>query len=284
MLALDKGWYIGLGSGVSKLNPDLLTDVRGVKKTESESINLKIGFDYSQSSSFELIASKLGNARLSDNSDVDYSSFDFTGIFRFYDHQEAKRKAVLDLNLYGKLGLGYLNLQSDADIEVDSRVHMLAAIGMEIGLFYGISIRTELAYVDTDAQVANITLIKRFDFSANESPERENKLLVSSQPPSADSVADDGGEGVVENLSKIQAVDATTVGLEKEIDLLDDDSDEVVNRQDKCAKSTLGYPVRENGCALLNGAIRNIEFADESAILTDQTKGTLNLESSVDRP
>ena len=56
---------------------------------------------------------------------------------------------------------------------------------------------------------------------------------------------------------------------------MDKDSDGVLDEMDQCQDTLFGYPVRENGCPLLQGEIRNIQFSTNSATLNVYTQSTL---------
>ncbi len=273
--ALEKSWFLGIGTGLTRLKPDTLSENYIVEEDGSESIHIVLGYDASQTSSFELVLSDLGAAELSGGTDVKYSSAVFTGLYRFYDWRESNRNAMLDINFFGKLGLGYLNLDTDAPIEINSRVHMLAAIGAELDVFNGVSLRGEIGYIDVDAQIVSLSLIKRFRFLSR-NPVRSH--VEASMAPRTPKDNLDSGMSTIQTEPPMpnHIVEYLSPGITEPVnELLDGDSDGISDDKDECVNSNQNYPVRNNGCSLLSGVIRNIEFASYSAELTEKTKAVL---------
>ncbi len=283
VFALNIGWYLGAGYGVSRLDPKIPFNILSVSKAQSNLTKLVMGYDLNQITSVETAISDLGQAKLENNDVVDYASADVVGIFRLYDHRERNTRSIWDFNLFAKLGLGYLKLESDTSLESGSRIHMLAGIGAEIELFSGFALRTDLEFIDSDAAAASISLVKRFRYSQERTP------IVRPTTPTAE-VPATLSQNVTEQSDSasevpVRAVDPPVEAPVKEItpikktgkaEDIDKDKDGVADHIDQCENSRSHYPVRADGCTLLDGVIRDLQFAKYSSELTAQGESILH--------
>ena len=289
--ALQPGWYLGGGYGLSHLDPEIPFDILEASETSSELARLFAGYDFSQTTSLELVLSDLGKAELSNQDQVEYAAADIVGLYRFYDYLSwHPGNRFPDLRLFGKLGLGYLHVDSDTALESESRVHMTLGVGAELEIFGGLAVRTDLEFIDSDAQAVSVSLLKRFGGKKKSPPGRDTQI----PPGGISSVGDENDkvqalETPSSETGKAQTAATNSDGLFESQPLPapmsipkptamtgDVDGDEVLDSEDQCLNSRPGYPVRENGCALLEGILANMPFDRYSSVLNQQIKNTLN--------
>ena len=274
--AFEEGWYLGAGYGASHLDPEIPFDIFEASENESELARVFAGYDFSRVGGVELVVSDLGQAELNNGDVVEYASADVVGLYRLYDHQERHHgRSIWDFNLFGKIGLGYLDLQSDTALESGSRIHMLVGVGGELNLFWGFALRTELEFIDSDALAAHVSLLKRFAF------DKPSRPLSPSAATSLPRASETGVPPATPPAASVPAPDSTLEPVRPpltpapEPQISDEDKDGVEDARDQCRGSRPGYPVRDNGCGLLNGILANIRFEQYSADLSEQTRRNL---------
>lgn len=261
LLAMTPGWYLGAGYGQSSLDPTVPFDIFETSETEGEQIRGFIGFDFDEATSMELAITELGEAVLSNEDTVLYRAADIVGLYRFYDYQRAHGGRGIDLNVFARLGLGYLDLQSDTAIEPASRIHMLAGAGVELRLLGPLGLRADLEFYDADALAASVSMFMRF------SRQGTAPLASAANLPRATQTAPRPAAPPAPRPLATVSPPATEVR--------DADADGVKDGDDRCADSRIGYPVREDGCALLNGTLSGLRYSATRTGLTPEEQAVL---------
>ncbi len=278
-LAIQEGWYLGGGYGATHLDPKVPFDIFTVSENQSELTRVIAGYDVDQLGSIEFSVTDLGEATLTNSDTVSYTAANVAGLYRLYDSQSSPySNQTWGVNLFGKLGLGYLKLDSETALESESHINMLVGAGAEFSMFGGLSLRTELEFVDTDAHATSISLLKRFRFDKKQ-PERIFDSNESLSPDEELAVSRNSSLASIEQATlplPLPVVPKPVVVVPAPVEINTDvDNDGVTDSVDKCLDSKPGYPVRTNGCGMLNGVLSNLKFAKFSSELTDQTSRSL---------
>jgi len=187
-------FYVGIGAGISRVHPDSDTGFITVGEPLSTGYSLAVGYDFSRWLSLEVYGADLGEAAIDfmgqEVGDVAYQVFGASLLGTFYrsggklgfDSSKGSRKG---LSLYGRVGIGTINTQTDLDYRRDNPQHVAFGIGMEYGMRNGFSVRGELMSYDTDAQLLQVALVKRFGGTADQrtrSPNIKPKPVADPKP------------------------------------------------------------------------------------------------------
>ena len=288
-------WYAGLGGGAAKLEPN--SDVGlDVDENAGTAATVFLGRDLDARSSVQLQLYGLGEAEFDGGETVDYLAGDAAVLYRFFDTRDrAIGPRALNLAVYGRFGLGFMERDTDASLEDDSPVWFGAGAGVELGLGRRAALRLEGLYHDTDAGSALLSVLVRFGGRGavpspapsspgapldappgplGDSPTTAADTAGTAAPPTG--VADDGPTGLPADApADLPAGTGGTDAPAARAPVADDaDGDGVTDADDVCPGSTPGFPVRDNGCALLDGVLSGVRFVDGEAELvpgaTDQ--------------
>ncbi len=166
--------YAGIGFGTSVLTPEDECPCLGVSDDSSTGFSLTLGYDLNRWLSAEVYYADLGSAEIeflgSDVGPVDYSVAGISAIGYLFNsrsgwflsdsaHGMQRREG---LSLYGRVGLGTIDNNTDLDYSRDYPVHQAVGLGAEYGFKNGFAMRAEITSYDADAQFASISLLKRF--------------------------------------------------------------------------------------------------------------------------
>ena len=205
------------------------------------------------------------------------------------------------LSLYARLGLGFLSRDSDIDLENERGVYLGAGAGAELHVSPALALRAEGVYHDTDAASLSLSLVARFGpgasgRSSSRPPTPSAPALPGTAPsvgdtPSANSSSappagpsdeplpappDAPTPGRTEPALPDRGVtasppprpaDGASPGAAPRTLPDDADSDGVEDAADVCPASAVGFPVRDNGCALLDGVLSGVDFVAGTAAL-----------------
>ncbi|MBL1259055.1 MAG: OmpA family protein [Thiotrichaceae bacterium] len=222
----DNRWYLGVGMGISKLDPDVSGTIFSIEESRDSGYLLNLGYDLSERISIEGQYADLGEAIVSPNGNVGYQVWGLSGLYYVYDDEQDHR----GLGAYLKAGLGVMKNESELKFERQNDGHVLLGAGLEYAFNNGFALRTELDLYDKDAQLLTVSLLKRFG---------GNKHKVTS--------LDDDHDGVFNNVDQCPATLAgftvDTTGCEP-----DSDRDGVVDRIDQCSATPAGAAVDATGC------------------------------------
>ena len=104
--AIERNPYFGLGSGMSKLSPDVGTSGLTLDKDTSTAVSVTLGMPVTQRFNAELGYSQLGTAELS-NEDIGYSAFSL-GAVAYVLGNDARLSNQPGLRAYVRLGLNLM--------------------------------------------------------------------------------------------------------------------------------------------------------------------------------
>ena len=283
----QKRLYLGIGGGVSQLDPDT-SDVEGIDVIDENdtAVNATIGLDLTRRLSFELQYTDLGTADLTGGAEVEYTEVSLSGLLYLWNPSVGDAFSDYDgldtrtgFSIYGRLGGGEMD---NTAIGVDARrvndFQVTAGLGAEFGLRNGLALRAEYISYDTDAQYAGLSLLYRIGRLRNsggastpELPSLPPPQPISSLPPPPTPV-------VLPSLSETPVVAApVTPAVDETLALTEDsDADGVPDAADNCSDTLAGTPVGDTGCPMFNGAIDGVNFLTGSDTLTSFARETLD--------
>ena len=341
---LNDQWYVGLGGGLSTLEPVPQSDV-DLDATESTVGTLILGRDISDRSSLEVQLYSLGEASFNDASTVNYLGADLSLVYRLLDTRDFTRAEVFGAALYSRLAVGHLERDTDVDLELDTTAHLGIGAGIELFATYNLALRAEAFYHDSDAVAGTLSLVGRFGGPRSQRMSRapglisgplpktaqepidtavtspipnpaddapitsatptapEHEALQTSQAPSDPSqqMQQSGTDALPGTAASFPATESLRVTPAESLDSpesnaqatisdgvatnsprnrtptsADRDGDGINNQSDVCPLSQSGYPVQSNGCALLDGVLGGIQFAQRSSVLEPGSNAQLD--------
>ncbi len=177
-------FYVALGAGISRVSPEADCNCIAVGESSSTGLSLAIGYDFSSWLSAEIYGADLGSASIDflgqEVGDVDYQVFGASLLGTFY-RSNGYSRGRRGLSLYGRVGVGGINNDTELDFRRDHKQHVAFGVGVEYGLPRGFAVRGELNSYDTDAQLLQVSLVKRFGGRANQ----RNRLAAPKPDPIA---------------------------------------------------------------------------------------------------
>jgi len=257
---------------------------------------LTLGRDLGRLASLELRLHSLGSLPLTNGDEINFAALDGALLYRFYDTRDHQLvPGQVALALFGMASIGTIRREIDTDIKLQDRSEFYMGFGggAELFLHRNFSLRLHAMILDDDVQFAGLSMITRFGGSRSVSPDGQS---VSAQPnpatasteenepaPVSDNVV--GTTPAQEDATAVDApgVDANTTQQLPEVVTLspeemssqtlpgsaqDDDGDGVENSADECNDSMPGYPIRKNGCPLLEGVLSAVRFSPGTATLS----------------
>lgn len=159
--------YIGLGAGLSELDPEAQCPCINVGDSTSNGFVLTGGYDLSRHFSIDGYYNYAGAAGidfLGDRvGDLDYRMAGLSGIGYLFNSQGNEGLDRREgLSLFLRLGAGFMQNDSSLEFDRDHTAHVMAGVGAEYGWQNGVALRAELNSYDTDAQTLSLSLLKRF--------------------------------------------------------------------------------------------------------------------------
>ncbi|MBX2824154.1 MAG: OmpA family protein [Gammaproteobacteria bacterium] len=251
-------WYAGVAAGISQLKPESTdpsirrTDVNGTYA------GFLVGRKLNETFALEAQLHLPGRGEVG-GADVDYSALDLAMRYRLIEGRAAGGRTT---EVFALAGFGSINRDADAtvDLDNDTRFHFAAGLGAEVFVGPAVSLRLQALYLDDDVQLGNLALVWHWGTASTAPKLRTGAAASGSTAPVA-----------------VQpAVEPARSAARKPDPATDADADGVSDSSDLCADSAIGYPVRENGCALFEGVLPGISFADQSSTLTDQSYAQLD--------
>ena len=162
--ATDSPFYIGLGGGVSFLEPE--TDSVALSLEEDRDIGYKLfgGYRFDSNLGIEIFWADLGTAELGSSSgstsSVDYSAYGIGAVYQYPLNQH--------WSLIGKAGLGRLDNDADGvDIDVVNENFVFIGVGANWNFASSWDLRAEYEYFDSDTQFLSLNLVRRFGAGSN---------------------------------------------------------------------------------------------------------------------
>lgn len=166
--------YVGAGVGVTQLEPETNTSSLSVSDDNDTGFHITAGYDFTTRLSAEIYYADLGAAEIAflgqDVGEVDYQVYGLSAIGYLYNSRSGLRAKSTGpglalregLSLYGRVGIGGIDADSDLDHTVNHTVHLALGIGAEYGFKNGFALRAEYMALDTDQDYATVSLVKRF--------------------------------------------------------------------------------------------------------------------------
>ena len=266
-LALDDQWYIGIGGGQSFLDPEPADATISVVDGEDGDTagTLFIGRDVGDVVSVQLQAWTLGESPLTDGETIEFSALEGSILYRFYDSRDRRlTEGGFGIALYGRVGLGFVDRDIGGSLELEETgdVYFGGGIGAELFITDSISLRLEGSVLDRDSSVATLAAVYRFGGSAN-----QLLRVPESTPESTPDPVDPDTVITLPVLDEDDSQDQQEELPQETIIVADTDLDGIADDIDECAASRAGYPVRDNGCSLLNGVLSGVTFVGKTAVL-----------------
>ncbi len=265
--ALGDQWYIGIGGGSSWLQPNAVEPGVGIERRLGTGGHLFVGLDVDDRSSAQLTLYGLGDSELENQEIVTYYAFDGSVLYRFYDSIDTNlRREGFHVALYGRFALGYMDREKDVELSNDATVYFGAGGGAELFFTDNFSVRLEGLYHDRDAASASLQLVGRFG-GRSRAPARPPVVSAPPIPEPVTPAPTIPAPSVPEPSVAVPSVPVPSVPtpVVPAVPVADDfDGDRVADAQDKCPGSRVGFPVRANGCALFDGVLSGVKFAQGS--------------------
>ena len=262
--AQDAGgpWYVGAGAGASRLTPDTDASTLELTGDTAGAFGLWFGRDLTRRFALEASLASLGDAELSDGSTIGYRAVS-GGVLA---HLLGGRRDD-SLSLYARVGLGFVDNESELELERADSTSIWAAAGVDWPFARRWALRGEIASYDGDAQAGFLTLFRRF--GAARPP-----VLIADAP--ADAPTDGAADGAVARAPVATPVPtpprapdapvavpapappATTAIVTP--DAVSDDAD--------CPAPSADEPVDARGCARFSGVLSGVDFTEATATPT----------------
>ncbi|MDO6460173.1 OmpA family protein [Granulosicoccaceae sp. 1_MG-2023] len=252
-------FYIGLGAGLSQLEPGTKNTGYYVDDKSDFGYKLYAGWDFAKRWSAELYYDDLGEAVLKNDfinnqGDVGYKLYGLQALYHFYNNRGTDGlMARHGWDFFGKLGVGSLSNDTDLPYKKEHKVHASLGLGTEYEWANGFAVRAEAETYDDDIQFYSLGLLKRFG-GATPAP------VVVPEP-------------VVEEEPQVEVAPTPEPVV---VAPSDSDNDGVIDELDQCPDTAPGMQVNEQGCDVFNAVLEGVQFATDSAELTAESRGILN--------
>ncbi|MGQ7847998.1 OmpA family protein [Granulosicoccus sp. 3-233] len=194
--ALSDQWYIGIGGGMSVLQPEASDSSVDVDDKNGQLGTIFFGKDFDSRSSGQFQLYSLGESSFDDGqSTASYVGGDASLLYRFFDSRDRReRGAVFGTSFYGRFGFGFLNRDSDLPLDDDAPVYFGVGAGLETYFTHNLGMRLEAMYHETDAASASLSLVTRFGGHRSRPPVRPPAVVPSAPvavtPPTSNPVAE----------------------------------------------------------------------------------------------
>ena len=156
-------WYIGLGGGISILDPEPVLSSLQVDDDNDQTGTLFIGRDLDSNLSAQLQLSSYGDAEINNNSDVSFIGADVSMLYRIVDSRVLLRSSGnFGASLYGRIGLGFIDRDTALDLRRDSPAGVSGGAGVEVYLNRNFALRAEAVLNASDVSSATLSVVGRF--------------------------------------------------------------------------------------------------------------------------
>jgi len=157
-------WYIGLGVGLSRLQPESICRCMTISDENDLAFNVYAGVDISDRFAIEAQYSDLGSASVDFLGDpvgsVDYQTAGVTGLLYLFETGGLGSRT--GFSAYLKAGGGALFNDSNLDFRRDNDFQFWIGAGVQYGLSSGWGFRAEVNSFDSDFQQISASVVKRF--------------------------------------------------------------------------------------------------------------------------
>ncbi len=287
-------FYIGLGAGISTLEPDTGDDLE-LLESEDTGGHVLLGWDFSRRLALELQYTDLGQAELSANGIIEYAETSLSGLFYLWNSRIDDQYSDLDgldlregFSLFGKLGVGQMENEANLEFTRENDVQLVAGVGIEYAGSSGFALRAEYTSFDTDAQYASVGLLYRFgggsvfgddpiylpDLPA---PSPRAQVPPPSAPlPSAPTAPAPSAPTAAPTPATAPTAPQQSTDAASQVGGADSDGDGVADLIDDCANSAPGARVNEFGCEAFGGTLEGVTFLSGSDTLTAESRQILS--------
>lgn len=285
-------FYIGLGAGLSTLEPDTGDDLE-LLESEDTGAHILLGWDFSRRLALELQYTQLGQAELSSDGVVEYEETSLSGLFYLWNSRIDDQYSDLDgldlrqgFSLFGKLGVGQMENEANVEFTRENDVQLVVGVGVEYAGASGFAVRAEYTSFDTDAKYASLGLLYRFGGVSGlgndpvylpelpaPSPRAQVPAPTAPVPDSAPAPAPSPSAPTAPSGTSGPAQSAINTGQQGSSDA---DGDGVADLIDDCANSAAGARVNEYGCEAFGGTLEGVSFLSGSDTLTAESRSILS--------
>ncbi len=301
-------WYVGIGGASNQLSPNTESGV----DAEEDLVfgpTVFLGHDVNKRLSVQLQLHGLVEVNYEPsttepgNNSASYTGVDGSVLYRVLDSRNHAGRGEKGMALYARFGLGFMDRDSDLDLEDDEPLWFGLGAGIEFYVSHKLAVRAEGLYLDEDAVAGSLSLVGRFGRQDESSVPAQTPRPAPSEPPAAltsETPAEPPTEppappatpteSISETVPNSPAVNAddqvadqitenkTSTNDTRPAEQLaapttrasvanDRDDDGITDTRDACPGSTRGFPVQDNGCALLDGVLTGVRFTNGTADL-----------------
>ncbi len=247
--------YIGLGAGLSWLDPETKNTSVNVDDDQDFGAKLTLGYEISPFLALEGFASKLGEATFKPSGSIDYNNYGLGIVYNLFGHT-AGFTPILSL---GATQID--NSSSSVNYKRDENILGYAGLGVEYEFANTIALRGEYQYFAEDVQFLSLNVIKRFGG-------QKTKTIIVQQPAPPPQPAP------APIIIPAPAPAPTTIAPVWNIP--DSDGDGISDIGDKCPNTPAGASIDEMGCAMFEGVLQGVNFETNSSRLTAHARSILD--------
>lgn len=247
--------YLGVGTGLSQLDPD--TGTTGFRVADDSDVGLKLllGYEVTDHFSVEFSGGPLGESKLETSANppekgkVDYKVYSAFGVINILRERDGFNPIV-------KIGVSQISNTASGNVPFERSQDLLlsAGLGLEYELPNQVAFRGEYEYFAEDAQAFTLSVIARFG---------GQKTVVI--PPAATPAP------VIAAPVNVQPAQVNV-----EFTIPDSDGDGVNDIRDACSNTPPGAEIDELGCAKFQGVLDGVNFEYNSSRLTSTARAILN--------
>ncbi len=263
-----KGRFYG-GAGIigSRLDPNTDEVPESVDEHSGAGGSVTIGYDLMPRMSIEGHYADLGEAGLRPDGSVDYRSGGLNVLLYGLNEEQARRLRE-GFSLFGRLGVGLLDVVSDLPTEEVNQYSLLTGLGVEYGFGSGVGVRAEVVSQDSDARYAQLAMIYRFGTAGMASPSAAlEERTITSAPEEA-------SPGITDDPIGLEPADRGSEDVAVAGDV--PDAREVPAGRDDCAVGDAGKPVDAAACDAFEKASSLVDFPFGSHELTPAATARLS--------
>ena len=230
-------FYLGVGLGLSYLDPELEPNA---PFTTGDNLkfggSVMLGYDLNRRLSLELLAADLGSIDINPDGQLGYQTYGLSGLFYVVRNTPALGKTAF--SPYVRAGYRRIELHNNDDLPVRAEADksLMLGGGIQFDRTSRIGARLELISFAGDARLLQAALLYRFG---------------------------GGNKGDVPAATNIISV-VNNINIQEPIEPVDTDQDEVPDDQDECPETRVNLAVSEDGCAIYDGVIQDVNFKTAS--------------------
>ncbi len=234
-------FYLGLGAGATRLEPDTGTTGFSVEDRDDVGAKMMIGYEATDHISAELAGGPMGKARLTPNDrEVKYNGYTLSIVYDIFGE-------VGGFSPLLKAGISKIDNSANIQYERDEDLLPYGGIGLKYEFDNGVALRGEYEYLAEDAQMLSLSLLKYFG------GRKEPVAPVVAAPPPA-----------------------PPPKVVVSFNVPDSDNDGVNDIRDGCPNTPAGAKVDDAGCAMFEGVLQGVNFETNSSRLTESAKQILD--------